>query len=176
MKTISIDPSLTGTAVCIYNNNYKFYLFHTEKNNNEFQSIDYTLRLSSLIDKIKNSMDNEVKWGAVEGLSFGSIGRMAELGGLSYFIRKMFIDSNISFIIVPPTVLKKYWTGKGNASKIDMIAESMKKNIEIPFTKKYNKVELYDDNCVDALALSFFLKDYLSNKNSFIDKIEIYKS
>lgn len=178
MKIFGIDQSLTGTAVCVLNGsiNPSFHLFSTEKNKEVSQSVDYTFRIMSIRDSIKELIKQEKpNYIAMEGLSFGSVGRLAELGALSYFIRELFIGK-IPFIVIPPTVVKKYWTGKGNCGKDEMINEAIVRKIEIPFKKKYKKVIYPDDNCVDSIAIASFLKDFLDKKltEETVSKIEIY--
>ena len=165
---IGIDPSLTATAICTQNGSSppEFKLISTEKDKDLPPSVDYTLRLMKIRDDVRSVVDNykEIEFAAIEGLSFGSTGRLAELGGLSYFIREIFVEKKISFIVIPPTVLKKFWCGKGNCSKVDMIKEAMIRKVEIPFLKKYKGLDLPDDNCVDSVAILTFAKEYLDNK------------
>jgi Holliday junction resolvasome RuvABC endonuclease subunit len=174
---IAIDPSLSGTAICIKNSTDKlnYRLIGTQKNKELPPSVDYTMRLMELRDEVKKTIDEckGVEFAAIEGMSFGSVGRLAELGGLSYFIREVLVEKKIPFIVIPPTVVKKYWTGKGNSPKIDMIREAVSRNLEIPYTKKFKGEILPDDNCVDSTAIMYFLEDFLAGKLIDIeDRIE----
>ena len=58
----------------------------------------------------------------IEGYSFGSKGaavvNIGELGGV---IRLAMFELNLPFVEIPPACLKKYATGKGNASKDDVL-------------------------------------------------------
>ena len=49
---------------------------------------------------------------------------MFDLAGLNYLLRNTFINSNICnyFIIAAPSEIKKFATGKGNASKEMMVS------------------------------------------------------
>lgn len=80
----------------------------------------------------------------IEGYSFGSKGSaiygVAEWGGVA---RLTLYDSGIPTVEIPPGVLKKYATGKGNATKPDMRMELYKRS----------GVDVADDNRVDALWL-----------------------
>jgi crossover junction endodeoxyribonuclease RuvC len=62
----------------------------------------------------------------VEGYSYGSKNSREVLGELGGTIRLMLFEREIPFIVVPPTVLKKYATGKGNADKIAVGVAVMK--------------------------------------------------
>jgi crossover junction endodeoxyribonuclease RuvC len=156
---MGIDQSLTGTGITIYKNgNYTFDMISTSKTKNtESPSIDYTLRLMKITNKIEELIiNNNIDLVGIENMSFGSKGRTVfDLGGLSHLLRAMFIKNNINFIVVPPTVLKKFATGKGNAKKIDMI-NAVPQDINIPFKKKIDKVEMFDDNVVDSYFLARF--------------------
>ncbi len=59
----------------------------------------------------------------IEGYSFGSSGRgtlsLAEFGGI---LRKELIDAGHRVIEISPTSLKKYITGKGNSSKLEVVS------------------------------------------------------
>ena len=61
-----------------------------------------------------------------EGISYGSTIKtksVFDLAGLNYLLRSTFINSNICkyFVIAAPSEIKKFATGKGNASKEMMI-------------------------------------------------------
>ena len=64
----------------------------------------------------------------LEGYSFGSKGRalfdIAELGGI---IRMTLLDHEYPYVEVPPSSLKKFATGKGNAPKDLMLVEAVKR-------------------------------------------------
>lgn len=62
-----------------------------------------------------------------EGISYGSIIKtksIFDLAGLNYLLRSTFINSNICnyFVIAAPSEIKKFATGKGNASKEMMVS------------------------------------------------------
>jgi Holliday junction resolvasome RuvABC endonuclease subunit len=156
---MGIDQSLTGTGITVFKDGtYTFDLISTSKTKDtKSPSIDYTLRLMSITESVEQII---LKYGveliAIENMSFGSKGRTVfDLGGLSHLLRAMFIKHQIPFIVVPPTVLKKQFTGKGTAKKIDMI-NAVPKDIDIPFKKKVDGIEMFDDNVVDSYFLTRF--------------------
>jgi len=181
MIFMGIDQSLTGTGLTIYNGEWHYHIIETSKTKDtKSPSIDYTKRLKIITQEIlKYIKEYKVTHAAIEGMAFGSRGRVVfDLGGLSHLIRSMLIDQDIKFIVIPPTTLKKYWTGKGNANKEKMIQTTIDKGYNISITKNYgtkkNPNILFDDNVVDSHALCCFLKDTLENNLSidFIDMIE----
>lgn len=77
----------------------------------------------------------------IEGYSFGSKGNaMFNLGELGGVVRLDLYKSGISFVDVPPSVLKKFATGNGNANKAAMVLAAGKAGYDGPG----------DDNAVDA--------------------------
>ena len=171
---MAIDQSLTGTGITICDGkNFKYFLIKTEKiKGTKCPTIDYTRRLLQLKHEIQSMIvAYEIHMAAIEGMAFGARGSTVfDLGGLSHLIREAFMETNVKFIVVPPTVLKKHWAGKGNANKIDMICEAEKRELQIPFLKKYKEFpdKKFDDNVVDSAALC----DLLLNHEKYIGTIE----
>lgn len=177
MILAGIDQSLTGTGITINTNGkYQYYLLESVKEESEAPSIEYTRRLMSIRDDIRGILKfHKVEAVAIEGMSFGSKGRVIfELGGLSHMCRAMLIEEGIKFIVSPPTVVKKYWTGKGNANKQLMIEQAYDRNCNIDIMKNYGTKkdpdDRFDDNVVDSRALCDFLKDYFEDKLNGLEK------
>jgi Holliday junction resolvasome RuvABC endonuclease subunit len=64
----------------------------------------------------------------IEGYSFSSRNSHAHgLGELGGVIRLALADARIPYVDVPPASLKKYATGKGNASKGDVLVAAVKR-------------------------------------------------
>lgn len=177
MTIAGIDQSLTGTAITIIEDNIeKFFLLSSKKTKGtKCPSIDYTRRLMEIRNDVKKVLDQyKPSYICMEGMAFGAKGSVIfELGGLSHLLRELYFNEDIRFIIAPPTVIKKYATGKGNADKMMMILEAMKRGANIPFFKKIEKQEMFDDNVCDSYFMASFMKDYLDGKClEFEDKIE----
>ena len=84
----------------------------------------------------------------IEGLAFRSIGSKAKtLAGLHYLVACELISLQYEVKIVYPSTLKKYATGRGNASKTDMINATPR---EILDQFKCKKI----DDLVDAYWLA----------------------
>lgn len=168
---MGIDQSLTGTGITVFDGSqYHYFLIKTEKTKNtKCPTIDDTKRLMKIWEEIDKLIHlYQVEFIALEGLSYGSKGKaIFQIGGLSHIIRAGLIENNIRFIVVPPTVVKKFWCGKGNANKILMLNEAENKKLKIPFLKKYKefKEKKFDDNVVDSHALCCLLQDYEKYKD-----------
>ena len=169
---MGVDQSLTGTGITVKENNkYTYYLIGTKKTKDtKCPSIDYTKRLKKLVSEVEKYIDiHNPDMICIEGMSYGSTGAVVfESGGLSHMFRSLFLDKGIPFIIAPPTVIKKFWTGKGNADKLLMVQTAELKGVEIPFTERLNKETHLNNNVVDAHAMCEFLERY----EEYLDKIE----
>ncbi len=132
------------------------------------KSISKTRKIKYIRDEIQKILNKyDFDYAIIEGLSYSSSGNsLADLSGLQHAIRILFLENGIKFIVIPPTVAKIFWVGKGNASKNDMISKTKSLGIEIPFN--------YDDNCNDAFVFLMFMINLLKKKLPFdlIRKIE----
>lgn len=88
---------------------------------------------------------------ALEGYSYGShssnLPAIGELGGVA---RVALHEANVPFIVVPPSTLKKFATGRGNAKKDEMMLEVY---------KRWNYSPANND-VADAYALAAFAAAY----------------
>lgn len=102
----------------------------------------------------------------IEGISYGSAQRtksIFDLAGLNYLIRDKFIEKEgYTFIITPPSEIKKFASGNGNCNKDIMINIF---TINHPEFKIVPKV----DDISDAWFMSNFSKYFIENN---IDKGE----
>jgi len=139
MVIAGVDYSLTSPAICIhngkewsYNNCTFYYLVNKEKHlKNEDKKYVPTLYPSYREDverfhllsewSVGNILGDGASSVALEGYAFGAVGRVfqiAENGGLLKF--KLW-KADISIRNFPPTMIKKFATGKGTANKEMMI-------------------------------------------------------
>lgn len=96
-------------------------------------------------EKLKSQLNFETDIVAIEGFSFGSKGQGTDFQyGIGWIVRLMLFNENKQYIDVPPTVLKKFISGRGNAKKEDLI---------LPLYKKWG-YEHKSDNVRDAYGLA----------------------
>ena len=145
MRILGIDPSMTSTGIVLLKNGelqwaYVLRTSPTKMWHGEYGELE---RLMWIVDHIPV---NGIDYVAMEGVAMMSRNTTAlvQLSGLNYLIRKNLIDNSVGFKIIPPTVLKKFATGKGNAKKEEII--------EV-VNKKYKK-DIKDDNACDAFILA----------------------
>ncbi len=84
------------------------------------------------------------------GMTFVPQGRY-DLVGLVYIVRLWLFNTRRKTLVVPPSTLKKFVTGKGNGQKNLMLRE---------VSHRWG-VEAADDNQADAVALAEFGRAYL---------------
>lgn len=83
---------------------------------------------------------------AIEGFSFGSKGRAVfDIGGSGWIVRLALYERGVKYVEVPPSVLKRFACGRGNADKSAMLMAAINR-------LGYDNPKP-DDNEVDALWL-----------------------
>ncbi len=182
MNICGIDQSLTDTGLTFWSNGeFSWATINTEKTKDtKNPSIDYTRRLIQIADNVEKMIsEKNIDLIAIEGMSFSSTGAVVfDLGGLSHILRARFISLGKKFIVIPPTTLKKYWFGKGNANKDEMLQATIDRGYNIPMLKNYGTkkqpIMKMNDNVVDSMALCIFAKDMVEGKLSedFLKNIE----
>lgn len=135
---IGIDQSYTGFAITAYNSGGHYTTVYKSSK----RGVDRLLDIQSHMREQLH--DFKIKDVSMEGYAFGSqmSNMLGELGGMVKMTLKD--DFGVYPLIVPPTSLKKYVTGKGNTQKNQMLMHVYKKW----------DVEFDDDNAADSYALA----------------------
>lgn len=143
-KFIGLDLSLTSTGVCSFITNPVALITRVIKTSNK---LTYAQRYNKIIESILSEYSiSTITSTFIEGYSFGSFGKsssmsyLIELGGILKF--KLYREG-INYVIVPPTLLKKFISGKGTSKKED---------IKLHIYKKYGQ-EFESSDAADAYAL-----------------------
>ena len=155
MKYYGIDPSLTGTGLC---NEYEFHgeaicikTSSKERTEDRFNHIIKTIL--SITKGTNGSVNKEIIFG-IEGISFMSRGRGADkLTGLHWAIRLALYNQGFKYYEIPPSAVKKFATGKGNAKKEQMLLTAYK-NFGIEFQ---------DNNICDGFFIAKITKHLHEN-------------
>jgi len=143
MKLLSLDQSLNNTGFCVFDD---MKLLQKGVIQPKIMGVE---RLNMIRQEVNSLIDKySIDLIGIEGYSFGSNGmavfNIGELGGV---LRLLFYDRLIKYIVVPPTTVKKFLTGKGNSKKDLMLKEVY---------KRYDFNE-DNDNIADAYVIGRFI-------------------
>lgn len=132
-RVIGIDPSLTGTATATHNGTQRI----------RCGNLRGCARFSWIADHIFT--DGTIQAAAlvvIEGPSYGSMSGAGhhEAAGLWWHIVYRLETIGVPYAVVPPSTLKKFATGRGNATKPDLRMALYQRA----------GLDLRDDNEVDA--------------------------
>lgn len=135
---LGLDISLVETGYCVYSTNCTVCgVIKSSPRKNRFERYDHIL---SKIAYIVNTHKPDLA--IIEGYAFGCHGRavfdLAEIGGI---IKHWCYNKGLLFHEIPPTTLKKWATGKGNATK-DIMMLKCYKRFGIEFTNN-NECDAY---------------------------------
>jgi len=138
---LAIDQSLTNSGVCIFDKELVFSCSIKSKYKDGERLVDIGEQLINLL------RGYNITQLVLEDYAYNARGKVFNLGELGGVIKYICIKNSIPYTIVPPTVIKKYVTGKGNAKKELMLLQVY---------KKFN-VEFDDNNLADAYALGSYI-------------------
>jgi Holliday junction resolvasome RuvABC endonuclease subunit len=134
---IGIDPSLNGTGLAYYANGS---IETTRIGVKKFRGVHRLRYVRDMVREYISSQDVAVYEDYAFGAKGAAIFQIGELGGV---LKTLCYEEGVDVLLVPPSVLKLFTTGKGNAKKDVMAAAVL---------EKYG-VSLGSDDEVDAYAL-----------------------
>jgi crossover junction endodeoxyribonuclease RuvC len=153
---VGIDPSFSGTAIVVLNREGKIVSqkeISTSKTQSQYDIEERIYRIGSEVLDVMMSLE-KVFVTYIEEISFGSSGADAsQLGALNYHIRVNLLHYHYPFYTVPPTTLKKFISGNGQA----------KKNLMLKEVYKRWGVDFNSDNLADAYSLARMALDNYNN-------------
>lgn len=157
MNFIGIDPSLTGTGFICLNDDGEIQHQQLIKTTPALEIEDRLKHINDIIQQLidRYRYPNVIVY--IEGLSFGAKGNsIMQLAGLHYFLRmNIRYKEEIKYDIIPPTTLKKFITGKGNAKKELMLLEVYKRW----------GIEFKNNNLADGYSLARMALDNYKENN-----------
>jgi len=147
---LALDLSLTGSALILLDKGIMqdFWFFtQIKKQAKHKQAIFLSKEISeyerlevitdTTLDIIRNR-GNKIKFAAIEGYSFGVVGKTSRILQTAEFtghIKKYLYSSRIPFRIYPPDRIKLFATGNGNATKGMMMVAVLKRWEKIDFSQ-----------------------------------------
>jgi hypothetical protein len=159
MYVAGVDYSMTSPAICLYNienKEFKFencelhYMTQSKKYDVKFKNVtgyffEYTNEMqrydiisSFFIDRLLE-LDDEVKV-FIEDYSMGSKGRVFHIAENTGVFKYRLWNFHVAFETIPPTVIKKFATGKGNADKARM-QEVFEENTNVRLKEELHMTE-----------------------------------
>ncbi len=147
MHYVGIDTSTTNTAIVILD---------SQKNLSDFILLRPTdkdiIKRSQIICKAISvhflRLDHTRCKVGIEGASFGSVGKKDKLVMLMGYVYYHLLLEGFDVTMLPPSTIKKQFTGNGRAKKEDMI-DKLPKEVKKCFEEKYKKI----DDLADAYAI-----------------------
>jgi len=120
MIIIGVDPSLTSTGICVMDERGKILeSLAIQPDNKGIERLASFRRVfKELISRIRLTNIDIVAF--IEGYAFGANNKREALGELGGVMKLSLYYDGVEMVVVPPTVVKQYVTGKGNADKIAM--------------------------------------------------------
>jgi crossover junction endodeoxyribonuclease RuvC len=168
-RVLGVDASLNGTAICFPDGQAHVLTLNTNKSN-KVKGPERLAHIKIWLDTFDFSTITHVCW---ENYAFSKTGMVFHIGELGGLIKLYFLNKGIPVLAVPPTSLKKYVTGKGNAKKHEMQSAIL---ADYGFDFK-------DDNEADAFGLMKFGYMWVKSANSqeisvdndaLLSKVEYY--
>lgn len=134
MVIAGIDYSITSPAICVHSgekwsldNCVFYYIVQKDKHLVVTDNLKGSLykeweapeeRFYNLADWSLDALnEHRVSSVCLEGYAFGARGLVFQIGENTGVLKQSIWNQNIPITIVPPTVIKKFATGKGNANK-----------------------------------------------------------
>ena len=114
------------------------------------------------MDVIKSYDVNAV---ILEDYAYAATGRVFNIGENTGILKYRLLHRDIPFYEVPPTVIKKYATGKGNAKKEMMLSNF----ITTTGVNIHDVMNYAGDNPISDIVDSFFICEYAINNPDEID-------
>ena len=143
---LGIDPSLTATGLALPDGQSQVYKPPKCCNRGMRRLRKIRQKIMGVVEAYQPDLV------VIEGYAFGArYSHSHSLGELGGAIRLALYEAGVPYIDVPPTVLKMFATGKGNASKEKVLVEAIRR---LDF-------EGHDNNEADALWLRAFGHTFL---------------
>ena len=183
-----IDYSMTRPAICVHSGaewslkNCTFhYIVHKDKHLVVTDQVKGSLHkewkqpeqrfdnLSSWsIDILSSASVNDV---CLEGYAFGARGLVFQIGENTGALKQKMFEKNIPFIVSPPTVIKKFATGKGNSNK-EKMWDSFIEETGFNLFNILGQEEKKNWSPVSDMVDAYFLAKYLFEEK-YIEQVDL---
>jgi Holliday junction resolvasome RuvABC endonuclease subunit len=183
MKIAGIDYSLRGPAICVFDGDKRFtfkdckfyFLTHVKKREGQFLSnifgtlFDEYTNESQRYDQISQWALNIVsrcELACIEDYAFAAKGKVFHIGENTGILKWKMWRNDLPFETVPPSLVKKFATGRGNAKKEEMYNSFVNEtgvNLHSLLTPDLNSIKSPISDIVDAYYICKYLHNDISS-------------
>ena len=159
---LGIDQSYSGFACTLLSTNGTYL---TTVFKSEIKGIDRLVEIRKFLKETLDGAKYPIEDIAMEDYAFAGQGRVFHLGELGGMVKLVCRDAGYYPLLVPPTSLKKYVTGKGTGVP--------KSQMLLQVYKKWG-AEFTDDNAADSYSLARVVSGQhaLSYEKDVYDKLQ----
>lgn len=148
---LGIDQSLTSTGIAVLREGTSQPLVCTALPT----KLKGPARLAYIRDRARGFLEEYTpRAAALEGYSYGSTGKVFELGELGGVLKLLLHDAGVPFLVVPPSSLKKFIAHKSEATK-----EDMRRAVEERFGLDIDQEDACDAYGLARVARAWMLKN-----------------
>jgi|APGre2960657373_1045057.scaffolds.fasta_scaffold167318_2 Holliday junction resolvasome RuvABC endonuclease subunit len=185
-----IDYSMTSPAICIFDTQKEFNFdnceiyfmtqlkkYEIDHKNIHSKLLEFTDAMDRY-DKISSYfldiiLKNDVQYVCIEDYSMGSKGRVFHIAENTGILKYRLWNAKVPFNGIPPTVIKKFATGKGNADKGRM-QEVFESENSIRLKREFNMTEKQwnpSSDIIDAYWICKYGFNLMQGMNNYEHKI-----
>jgi Holliday junction resolvasome RuvABC endonuclease subunit len=139
---LGIDQSYSGFACTLFSTNGSY---QTSVFKSDLRGIDRLIEIREHLKQVIETTPFPIEDIAMEDYAYAGMGKVFHLGELGGMVKLVCRDAGYYPLLVPPTSLKKYVTGKGTGIQ--------KAQMLLYIYKKWG-IEFTDDNAADSYALA----------------------
>ena len=171
-----IDYSLTSPAVCVGKlvdgmlkfENCKFHFIKKNRSHESFgnfRAYDYPkysdeieryVRLAEWAIECIRWFNGRAKHVYLEDYAFAATGRVFNIGENTGILKQQLKQSGFLFTTIPPTLIKKFATGKGNANK-ELMDETFLEETNIDLQSRLSPKSIKITNPVSDIIDSYYI-------------------
>tara|TARA_A100001015_G_scaffold56295_2_gene61897 strand:+ start:1964 stop:2545 length:582 start_codon:yes stop_codon:yes gene_type:complete len=189
MKFAGVDYSLSSPAICIHQgeewsyDNCTFYYYVKQKKllqgeKGQYQATMYPDNWKTdqerynMLGSWSQSKCFECDFVGIEGYAFGAVGRVFQIAENCGLFKHKLYEKGIPHEVYPPTMIKKFGSGKGNANKEFMI-EAFEKEVSIDIREKCGIINKSWNPITDIVDAYFICKYGFYKQNGKLDDSNI---
>ena len=164
MITLGVDQSLRSMGIAVVDSDVPEPLLleaFTPKTLRDGQRLAYLAnRLTEVLDRYRIDM------AAMEGYSYGSSGKVFELGEIGGVVKCLLAQNETTTVIAAPAQVKKFATGKGFGEK---------EAVQAGILRKWH-LNITQDDQADAYVLARIAALYAGGSSKYREELEVIRA